>query len=135
MEKIPSPLENYLGIEIVEKGQGRCKLSLAYKTEVTNFHKDFHGGAIAALCDAAAVQSLRALTPYHPYLTVNIDIRYKKPSRAAVLYAEGSASHVKGKLFRTAVSVVDSDGVLVAEAEVKSLLPRFQTGHPQKFGV
>ena len=126
VEKIPSPFENYLGIEIVEKQRGRCKVSLAYKKEVSNFHRDFHGGAIAALCDTAAVQSLRTLTPCHPYLTVNIDIRYKKPSQAPAILAEGEAAHVKGKLFRTHVRVMDPDGTLIAEAEIKSFLPRYK---------
>ena len=125
-EKIPSSFENFLGISIIEKSEGTCRVGLDYKKEVTNFHGDFHGGAIATLADTAAVQSLRTLTPYSPYLTVNLDIRFKKPSRAARIVAEAKSSHVKGKFFRTEVRVTDPEDQLIAEAEVKSFLPRWK---------
>ena len=125
-EKIPSPFENFLGIYIIEKKEGACRVGLDYKKEVSNFHKDFHGGAIATLADTAAVQSLRTLTPQSPYLTVNIDMRFKNPTQAATIIAEAKSSHMKGKVFLTEVRVIDSDDKLIAEAQIKSFLPRWK---------
>ena len=122
-EKIPSPFENFLGIYIIEKNEGTCRVGLDYKKEISNFHGDFHGGAIAALADTAAVQSLRALTLRGPYLTVNLDIRFKSPTKASTIIAEAKSSHLKGKVFRTDVRVMDTENKLIAAAVVKSFLP------------
>ena len=125
-ETIPSSFEKFLGIYIIEKSEGACRVGLDYKKEVSNFHGDFHGGVIATLADTAAVQSLRTLTAYSPYLTVNLDIRFKKPTKAAQIVAEAKSSRVKGKFFRSEVRVTDSDDQLIAEVEVKSFLPKWK---------
>lgn len=125
MERMDSPYENFLQMNILEKGEGSCKIVLFYRKEVTNPHGNFHGGVIASVVDTAAVQALRTLSLPGPYLTVNLDIRYKNPSMASKIFAEAYTRHLKGKLFLTEVKVVDSDDKFVAQASVKSFLPKW----------
>jgi acyl-CoA thioesterase len=122
VEQIPSPFENFLGMRLVERGPGFSKISLAYRKEVSNFHGIFHGGAIASIADTGAVQALRTLHP-GPYLTAELNVKYKSASQAAEIFAEAKASHWKSKVFKTEIVIKDPAGKIVALATVKSFLP------------
>ncbi len=125
MERINSPYENLLDMYIAEKKEGFCKIGIAYRKELTNPHGNFHGGVIASIVDTATVQSLRTIFPQGPYLTVNLEIRYKNPSNATEIFAEARPNHLKGKFFKTEVKVFDKENKLIAEARVKSFLPQW----------
>lgn len=127
MERINSPYENLLDMYIAEKKEGFCRIGLAYRKELTNPHGNYHGGAIASIIDTATVQSLRTVFPEGPYLTVDVNIRYKKPSNSAEIFAEARPKQLKGKFFITEVKVTDKDNNVLAEARVKSFLPAWKT--------
>lgn len=120
-----SPYENLLNMYIVEKKEGFCKIGIAYRKELTNPHGNFHGGVIASIIDTAAVQGLRTIFAQGPYLTVNLEIRYKNTSNASEIFAEARAEHLKGKFFKTEVKVLDKEDKLIAWARVKSFLPQW----------
>jgi uncharacterized protein (TIGR00369 family) len=127
MEKIASPYENFLQMSIVEKREGFCKIKLCYRKELTNPHGNFHGGVIASIIDTATVQSLRTVMAQGPFLTVQLEIRYKSPSDSSELFAQAYPTHLKGKFFVTQVEVVDKDNHLIAEGKVKSFLPAWNS--------
>jgi uncharacterized protein (TIGR00369 family) len=126
MEKMISPFENLLDMYIAEKSQGFCKIGISYRKELTNPHGNYHGGVIASIIDTATVQGLRTIFPEGPYLTVDIDIRYKKPSNSPQLFAEARPRHLRAKFFITEVKVIDKEQNLVAEAQVKSFIPTWE---------
>jgi uncharacterized protein (TIGR00369 family) len=126
MERIQSPYEILLGMYIVDKKEGFCKIGLPYRKELMNPHGNFHGGAIASIVDPAVVQGLRTLFLQGPYLTVRLEIRYKNKSSAQEIYAESRSKHLKGKFFQSEVKVLDKDNLLIAEAMVKSYLPAWK---------
>ena len=126
MDKINSPYENLLEMYIIEKKQGFCKIGISYRKELTNPHGNFHGGVIASIVDTAVVQGLRTIFSEGPYLTVDLNIRYKNPSSASEILAEARPSHFKGKFFKTDVRVLDKENKLIAEAQVKSFLPNWE---------
>ena len=123
MERMISPFENLLGMYIIEKEEGFCKIGISYRKELTNPHGNYHGGAIASIIDTATVQGLRTIFPKGPYLTVDVNIRYKKPTNSPELFAESRPQHLRGKFFSTKVRVLDKEQNLVAEAQVKSFIP------------
>ena len=125
MERINSPFEQLLDVRIAEKAQGFCKISLSKKESLTNPHGNFHGGVIASIIDTAAVQALLTVCPQGPFLTVDLEVRYKKPSSCEHIFAEARPSHIRGKFFRTAVLVHDSQDKLIAEGVVKSFIPAY----------
>jgi len=126
MEKIDSPYETLLEMYIVEKRKGFCKIGISYKRELTNPHGNYHGGVIASIIDTATVQGLRTIFPQGPYLTASLEIRYKNSSNSSEIFAEAKPEHIKGKFFKTAVKVLDRDNRVIAEAEVKSFLPKWE---------
>jgi uncharacterized protein (TIGR00369 family) len=125
MERINSPFEQLLDMRIAEKALGFCKISLSKKESLTNPHGNFHGGVIASIIDTAAVQALFTLCPEGPFLTVDLEVRYKKPSSCADIFAEARPSHLKGKFFKTEVLVRDDQGQIIAQAFVKSFIPAY----------
>ena len=126
MEKMISPYENLLEMYIAQKQEGFCKIGLAYRKELTNPHGNIHGGAIASLIDTATVQGLRTIFPQGPYLTVDVKIRYKRPSQSMEIFAEARPRHFKGKFFVTEIKVLDKENRLIAEAQLKSFLPEWK---------
>jgi uncharacterized protein (TIGR00369 family) len=126
MEKINSPYESLLDMYIVEKKEGFCKIGLSYRNELTNPHGNFHGGVIASVVNTATVQGLRTIFPQGPYLTVSLEIRYKDNSKASEIFAEARPTHLKGKFFKTDVKVLDTENKIIAEAQVKSFLPKWK---------
>ncbi len=126
MEKMISPYENLLDMYIVQKSEGFCKIGISYRKELTSPHGNYHGGAIASIIDTAAVQGLRTIFPKGPYLTVDVSIRYKKPSNSPELFAEAKSRHLRGKFFITELKVIDKEQNLVAEAQVKSFIPTWE---------
>lgn len=127
MERMISPYENLLGMYIAEKRQGFCRIGMPYRKEITNPHGNIHGGAIASIIDTATVQGLRTIFSQGPYLTVDVSIRYKKPSSSLEIFAESRPRHLKGKFFVSDVRVIDKEGNILAEAQVKSFLPAWKT--------
>ena len=125
MERINSPFEQFLDMRIAEKAQGFCKISISKKEELTNPHGNFHGGAIASIIDTAAVQSLLTLHLQGPFLTVDLEVRYKKPSSSEHIFAEAKPAHLKGKFFKTEVLVRDAEDQLIAVGSVKSFIPSY----------
>lgn len=125
MEKINSPYENLLQMYIAEKKEGFCRIGLVYRKELTNPHGNFHGGAILSIVDTACVQGLRTIFPQGPYLTVDLHIRFKNPSQSAEIFAEARPRHLKGKFFKTDIKILDKEDKLIAEADVKSFLPKW----------
>jgi len=126
MERINSPYEDLLDMYVAEKMRGFCKIGISYRKELTNPHGNYHGGAIASIIDTATVQGLRTIFPEGPYLTVDVNIRYKKPSNSRELFAEARPRHLRGKFFSTEIKVIDKERNLVAEAWVKSFLPEWK---------
>ncbi len=125
MEKIRSPYENLLQMYIKEKREGFCKIGLHYRKELTNPHANFHGGAILSIVDTATVQGLRTIFPQGPYLTVDLHIRFKAPSKSTEIFAEARPRHLRGKFFKSGIKILDKENKLIAEADVKSFLPKF----------
>ncbi|KPK97506.1 MAG: hypothetical protein AMJ95_08540 [Omnitrophica WOR_2 bacterium SM23_72] len=128
IEGINSPYENLLDMKVVARDEGFCKIGIAYRKELTNPHGNFHGGTIASIIDTATVQGLRTIFPKGPYLTVDVNIRYKKPTDSAEIFAEARPRHLRGKFFISEIKVVDKENQLVAEAQVKSFLPAWERG-------
>lgn len=126
MEKMISPYENLLDMYIAERKEGFCRIGMAYRKEITNPHGNIHGGAIASIIDTAAVQGLRTIFAEGPYLTVDVNIRYKKPSSSLKIFAESRPRHLRGKFFISEVKVMDKENNLIAEAQVKSFLPAWK---------
>jgi acyl-CoA thioesterase len=119
MKKIPlkAPFAKYLGIEILEKGEGFARLRLPYRHELTNPRGNLHGGAIATVADSAmavAIGSIPGIAERH--FTVKLEIKYKASVTDGEIIVEAKATRRKQRLFLGEVVVTNGDGKVVATA-------------------
>jgi uncharacterized protein (TIGR00369 family) len=112
-----SPFGKHLGVEVVEVGDGRARISLPFRAELTNPAGKLHGGVIATLADSAmamAVGSVLGVPGRHS--TVKLEIRYKAPVTAGEIIAEATVKQRKPTVFLGEAIMRDGSGQVVAKA-------------------
>jgi uncharacterized protein (TIGR00369 family) len=114
-----SPFYRYLGMEVIEAGEGRSRLRLPVKDDMKNLYGILHGGVIAALLDSScsiAVGSLMGRD--EASVTLDQRINYISNVSEGILFGEGKAVH-KGRYTGVGQAEVrDEEGNLVATGTV-----------------
>lgn len=110
-----SPYYRYLGMEVIEAGEGRSRLRLPVKDELKNLYGIIHGGVIAALLDSSCSIAVGSLMgPDEASVTLDQRINFISNVSRGVLYGEGKAVH-KGRYTGVGQAEVrDEEGNLVA---------------------
>lgn len=110
-----SPFYRYLGMEVVEAGEGRSLMRLPVKEEHKNLYGILHGGVISALLDSSCSIAVASLMgPGEASVTMDQRINYISNVTEGVLIGEGKALH-KGRFTGVGQAEVrDEDGNLVA---------------------
>ena len=117
-----SPFWNFLGAELLEVGEGRCRLRLVIRRELTRTIGGAHGGALAALTDLALVLSLVSLYDSQEIesgagsSTMHFSISYLVPAVDNEVYAEGRILHKGSRTATAEVDITNGQGVLLAKA-------------------
>ena len=112
-----SPYPIYLGVEIMEKGEGFARLRLPYRKELTNPAGKLHGGAIASAADTAMAVAIGTFVKIPGgHSTVKLEIKYKAPVMDGVIIIEARVTRHKGKLFLAEAEVTTGNGQAVATA-------------------
>ena len=112
-----SPFGKQLGVEVVEVGDGRARIRLPFRTELTNPAGKLHGGVIATLADSAmamAVGSVLGVPGRHS--TVKLEIKYKAPVTAGEIIAEAIVRQRKPTVFLGEAVIRDGSNQVVAKA-------------------
>jgi len=112
-----SPFGKHLGVEVVEVGDGRARIRLPFRAELTNPAGKLHGGVIATLADSAmamAVGSVLGVPGRHS--TVKLEIKYKAPVTAGEIIAEATVVQRKPTVFLGEAVVRDGNDQVVAKA-------------------
>ena len=115
--EVVSPAWRWLGIELVETGEGSAVVEMTPTADMANHAGFVHGGMISALADSAMGRSLRTIKPA-VVRAMSFDLKLSFISAAKVgetLRATGGVVHA-GR--RTAVTEcrVEAAGRLVATA-------------------
>ncbi|MBN2028408.1 MAG: PaaI family thioesterase [Actinobacteria bacterium] len=120
-----SPFYSYIGMVVVEAGDGRARLQLPVKEELKNLYGILHGGVIAALLDSSCSIAVGTLLgPDEAAVTLDQRINYISNVRDGVLYGEGKALH-KGRFTGVGQAEVrDEEGNLVAAGMTTSYIIR-----------
>lgn len=110
-----SPFYRYMGMEVIEAGEGHSRLKLPVKKEFRNVYGATHGGAIATLLDSSGTIAVGSLMGSDEVaVTIDQRINYISSVTEGILYGEGKALH-KGRFTGVAqVEARDEDGNLVA---------------------
>ncbi len=103
---------SFLGIELLEAGEGKAKAKLEITEDHLNAVNIAHGGAIFSLADlafAAASNSYGEVA-----VAINANISYLKPSGKGVLYAEAFEISRNRKLATYTINIKNEEGELIA---------------------
>jgi uncharacterized protein (TIGR00369 family) len=115
--RVPPPVAELLGIELVEGGGGLCTMRLEAGEQHSNPMGTIHGGVIGDLADAAmGMAYFSTLGDGESFTTLELKINFVRPFWTGVLLAHGRVVHGGRTVGLTECDVVDGDGRLIARA-------------------
>lgn len=110
-----SQCARYLGMSIEELSRGYAKVKMELKSDFLNWDNRIQGGVIASLIDQAFGCSLNTLEKMYVAVQLNINFLSAAPV-GETLYAEAKVLHAGKTLGVSEITVVDSNGRIVARA-------------------
>ena len=107
------------GIELVEVGDGRCRMRLHVGPKVQNMNGKLHGGAIATLVDDAGTIAIISSDRHgRPGVSTDLNISYFAPGEGAVLVDAHVLKHGRTLAFVSVDIRREHDGALVAQGRM-----------------
>jgi uncharacterized protein (TIGR00369 family) len=108
------PFASHLGIELLEKGDGRARLRLALKPELMNSFEAAHGGVVMTLLDIAMAVAARTRDPEAVgAITIEMKASFINAG-AGVLTADGVCLHLGKSVAFCEARIHGADGKLAA---------------------
>lgn len=107
------PFINLVGIHGEEFGQGRSRVTLSARSEISNHFGSVHGGAVATLLDVAMASAARSLHPETGVVTVGMTLSYLRAATGD-LVATGRVRQAGKSLVFCEGEVADASGKVVA---------------------
>lgn len=109
------PFARFLGIELLELGEGYSKTMLVVQDHMLNFHGLPHGGVIFSLADAAFAAACNSYGQVA--VALHVDISFLDAVEVGThLTAEAVEEHLGGRTGLYRLTVTKEDGTLVALA-------------------
>jgi uncharacterized protein (TIGR00369 family) len=115
--RIPPPVADLIGIELVEAGDGKCTMRLEVGERHSNPMGTIHGGIIGDLADAAMGMSFfSTLDEGETFTTLELKLNFLRPFWTGTLVAHGSVVSRGKTVGLTECRVVDDRERLIAHA-------------------
>jgi len=115
--RIPPPVADLIGIELVEAGGGECTMRLEAGDQHSNPMGTIHGGILCDLADAAmGMAFFSTLGEGETFTTLELKINYLRPFWTGTLIARGSVVSRGRTVGLTECRVVDANDRLIAHA-------------------
>ena len=115
--RLPPPVGELIGMEVVEAGQGECTMRLEAEERHSNPMGTIHGGILCDLADAAMGMSFfSTLEDGESFTTLELKLNFLRPFWTGTLLAHGRVVHRGRTVGMTECDVVDSEGRLIARA-------------------
>ena len=115
--KLPPPVAELLGIELVSAGDGLCTMRMEAVEAHENPMGTVQGGIFCALADAAmGLAFFSTLEKGESFTTLELKVNYLRPFTAGTLLAHGKVLHRGRTVGLTNCDVVDADGRLIAHS-------------------
>jgi acyl-CoA thioesterase len=109
-------MTRWLDVEVLESREGFCSLKMVARYEMANGFKIVHGGIAFSLADSAIAFAANAHGRHAVSLTTSI--RHLHPVMVGdTLVAEASVTTLKHKIVNVDATVVNGDGVRVADVQ------------------
>jgi uncharacterized protein (TIGR00369 family) len=110
------PFYQHLGLQLDALADGRSEIRLPFQPHFGNTRGEMHGGAIAALVDAAMSQAVRSTIPMGSSVaTITMNLNYMAPSLGD-LTARGVVTRGGKSVAFAETEVTDSKGAVVCRA-------------------
>jgi uncharacterized protein (TIGR00369 family) len=115
--RIPPPVAELIGIELVDSGGGVCTMRLEAGEQHLNPMGTLHGGILCDLADAAmGMAFFSTLDEGESFTTLELKINYLRPFWTGTLIARGTVISRGRTIGLTECRVVDDRDRLVAHA-------------------
>jgi uncharacterized protein (TIGR00369 family) len=115
--RLPPPVGELIGMEVVEAGQGECTMRLEAEERHSNPMGTIHGGILCDLADAAMGMSFfSTLEDGESFTTLELKISYLRPFWTGTLIARGSVISRGKTVGLTECRIVDDRERLIAHA-------------------
>jgi uncharacterized protein (TIGR00369 family) len=115
--RLPPPVAELLGIDVVESGAGTCTMRLEAGDQHSNPMGTIHGGILCDLADAAmGMAFFSTLEDGESFTTLELKINYLRPFWTGLLLAHGSVLSRGKTIGLTECRVVDDHDRLIAHA-------------------
>ena len=115
--RIPPPVAELIGIEVVERGDGESLFKLEAEERHSNPMGTLHGGILCDLADAAmGMAFFSTLEEGESFTTLELKINYLRPFWTGTLLAHGKVVSRGKTVGLTECRIVDDQGRLIAHA-------------------
>ena len=115
--KIPPPVAELLGIDLVEAGGGECTMRLEAGEQHSNPMGTIHGGILCDIADAAMGMSFfSTLEEGESFTTLELKMNYLRPFWTGTLLAHGRVISRGKTVGLTECRIVDDRERLIAHA-------------------
>jgi uncharacterized protein (TIGR00369 family) len=115
--RIPPPVAELLGIEVLERGDGETVFKLEAEERHSNPMGTIHGGILCDLADAAmGMAFFSTLEEGESFTTLELKINYLRPFWTGTLLAHGKVISRGRTIGLTECRIVDESDRLIAHA-------------------
>ena len=115
--RLPPPVAELIGIEVVEAGGGACTMRMEAGEQHSNPMGTIHGGILCDLADAAmGMAFFSTLEEGDSFTTLELKMNYLRPFWTGKLVAHGSVISRGKSVGLTECRVVDDQERLIAHA-------------------
>jgi uncharacterized protein (TIGR00369 family) len=115
--KIPPPVAELLGVDLVEAGGGECTMRMEAGEQHSNPMGTIHGGILCDIADAAmGMAFFSTLEEGESFTTLELKINYLRPFWTGTLLAHGKVVSRGKTVGLTECRVVDDKDRLIAHA-------------------
>ena len=115
--RIPPPVAELIGFEVVEAGGGECTMRLEAGEQHSNPMGTLHGGIICDVADGAMGYAFfSTLEPGESFTTLELKMNYLRPFWTGTLLAHGKVVSRGKTIGLTECRVVDDRDRLIAHA-------------------
>jgi uncharacterized protein (TIGR00369 family) len=128
--RIPPPVAELIGIEVLERGEGETVFKLDAEERHSNPMGTIHGGILCDLADAAmGMAFFSTLEEGESFTTLELKINYLRPFWTGTLLAHGKVVSRGKTVGLTECRIVDENDRLIAHATSTCMALRGPMAH------
>jgi uncharacterized protein (TIGR00369 family) len=115
-----APFEEYLGMTIVQAGEGRSVLTMPFQVRHAQGKGLMHGGAVTSLADTAVAMAIKSLLPEGThFVTTQFSLQFHAPIHGGPVRAEAETAWEDERNLRGVAVIYTSEGIKAATFTVQ----------------